>query len=361
MFRDAAADVAAAASMLLLAWLVPGLRPLARLLVHPTALAANLVAAATCCLGWAAAAHVSEVVLTERVNFLRAGPQQAEARAAAVAAHCRDAAADPLSRSLALWDLCLSAEEVGPQAWRRGRVPTVLPPAACGISELAAASCRALFDSVSPAGWAAVAGACLEEIDGLTRAVSDAMPSIREERSKAAAEQAKKGDSKALAALSQLPAPEVCAALALQRVESRWQQIGWSVRALAALAAASRAEDRYGHLQLGEPRLAAVLASLAAARAAVEWLATEGPGKRRVWPAGWVSGPASPLDMASPCTGRPDRRPKRACCPGPCGRCPTGPVLRSGSSQHGQRAGRTGRRSRGSAPCGTRSVPPSTG
>ena len=43
------------------------------------------------------------------------------------------------------------------------------------------------------------------------------------------------------------------------QIRTRYQRVAWAVRALTGFAAASREEDRFGVLQLTEPRLGAVV------------------------------------------------------------------------------------------------------
>lgn len=286
---ETAGDLVTSLGALLL--LTAVLRPRALLAVpaHPLASLQALGSLALVSFSLAVSAAVVEIVQSERIRF-----GQTEGPLATLSL-ARDPKQPSVLRALALMDVCAVAEDGRKDSWRQ----------------------KAIFET--PAGasvWTQVATACLQEVDEVTRAAARcraaAAPAKPEVLTGPAAPitvasvaAAKPAGATTAAAAVVVPLDIECTqALAVCAVQSRAQQITWSVRTLAALAAASREEDKFGHLKLRTPGLKAVLASLLQLRVAlqqirgmilVEFDAGEGAsprGRRRPW-LSRVTGPLS--------------------------------------------------------------------
>ncbi|KAK9834971.1 hypothetical protein WJX81_000562 [Elliptochloris bilobata] len=209
-----------------------------------------LLGGVLCAFCWAVGSRILNIVFTERLRF--ASPGDADPNAALLKA-LQD------SKAAALQDLGALAAGGKAEAWRR----------------------RAIFDDDTGAAWQAPVRVCLDEVTAVVEAVAGVLP----QRAPASS-----GASTAPAAAPRWNAAPV-AARGLGSASRAHDAAAWALRArcwrgttamraLGALAAAARAEDRYGVAQLGSPGLGEAAGALASAALALQAYAKVAPPPR---------------------------------------------------------------------------------
>ncbi|KAK9816593.1 hypothetical protein WJX72_002389 [[Myrmecia] bisecta] len=194
---------------------------------------------------WTLGGYLVNIIWTERLLFARPGDPDPN-RMLLVALQTDQ---EPLLQEAAFQDLASLAEVEPSIAWRRAEI----------------------FRDDSGAAWALLARLCLEEVDSMTKVVSGVLPQTQSRASDAVGVPPSPARWNALpASLKATPSIGRPQALARWYVRAHYQRATTCIRILAALTAASRTEDKYGLLQLGEPSLATVTVSLLAALLAVQ-------------------------------------------------------------------------------------------
>uniref|UniRef100_A0A061RGB8 Nucleoporin NDC1 n=1 Tax=Tetraselmis sp. GSL018 TaxID=582737 RepID=A0A061RGB8_9CHLO len=233
---------ASAAASVAAAWLMPSRFP------WPSSVESALLLLLSSCLlafCWEVSSSLVEIGFTERVRFDRcSSPSGLEALVPALGAE-----KEPVVQELAFLDLCLLAEQRGSSNWLRD----------------------AVFSDERGSAWASVTEPCLKEVNALTSAIAGAFP---QQQGKAGG-QGSKDSSKAArwnagapgVKAAGVPGSKQASVAALLR--SRHHRAETCVRALSALVAASRSEDRYGVAQLCRPSLGDCLAALLSALGAL--------------------------------------------------------------------------------------------
>ncbi|KAA6422267.1 MAG: hypothetical protein FRX49_07737 [Trebouxia sp. A1-2] len=217
--------------------------------------ATQLIAGSFCAFSWSTGACLVQIVYSHRVKQFQ---EESGGDPSALLIPALLDTKDPLLQNAAFQDLCFLAEASGPAAWRR----------------------KMVFHKDSGETWQQLSTVCMDEVQHMISTAAGILPQTQGQAQLTDSQQATAAP-KPTAAPAQWNAPvNTKKALILSaaqpselrawRLHSHRQRIIWSMRTMAAFAAAAATEDRKGVLhspsQPNCPDLATIIAILLSAK-----------------------------------------------------------------------------------------------
>ncbi|KAL0042321.1 hypothetical protein WJX77_009031 [Trebouxia sp. C0004] len=224
--------------------------------------ATQLIAGSFCAFSWSAGAFLVQIVYSHRVKQFQ---EDSGGDPSALLIPVLLDTKDPLMQNAAFQDLCFLAEASGPAAWRR----------------------KMVFHKDNGETWQQLSTVCVDEVHHMISTAAGILPQTQGQAQLTDSQQATAAPT---AAPAQWNAPvNTKKALILSaaqpselrawRLHSHRNRITWSIRTLAAFAAAAATEDRKGVLhspsQPDCPDLATIIALLLSAKQVLQDFVTQ--------------------------------------------------------------------------------------